>query len=97
LFGANFRGASSWNTDAPSSNFCNTVLGDSLFHRAIFASTFYLDATTVGAICTYFGDFSVHFRARIHFQCLRSGDEHTNFSGSFAISREPGADSCGGT
>jgi hypothetical protein len=38
LFGANFRGAS------------NTVLRDSLFDRAIFGSTFYLDATTVFTI-----------------------------------------------
>jgi uncharacterized protein YjbI with pentapeptide repeats len=50
LFGANFQGASSCTTDTPSSNFCNTVLRDSLFHRAIFGSTFYLDATTVFTI-----------------------------------------------
>jgi uncharacterized protein YjbI with pentapeptide repeats len=50
LFGANFRGASSCSTDTPSANFYNAILRNSLFHSAIFGSTFYLDATTVFTI-----------------------------------------------
>jgi uncharacterized protein YjbI with pentapeptide repeats len=47
LFVANFRGAIFCSASTPSANFYNAILGDSLFHSAIFGSTFYLDATTV--------------------------------------------------
>jgi uncharacterized protein YjbI with pentapeptide repeats len=50
LFGANFRSASSCSTDTPSANFYNAILRNSLFHSAIFGSTFYLGTTTAFTI-----------------------------------------------